>query len=65
MKALEELLESAIIDKIPNIIAVQSEYCDPFAKALFAEEKHTVKVTPKPTMERELLLAYQCAARKF
>lgn len=50
VKALEELLESAVIDKMPNIIAVQSENCDPLAKAVIAGEKHPVKVTPQPTM---------------
>lgn len=50
LKALEELLESDVIDKIPNIIAVQSEFCDPFIQAVNANEKLPVKVTPKPTM---------------
>ena len=50
IKALEELLESAVIEKMPNIIAVQSENCDPLAKAVIAAEKYPAKVTPRPTM---------------
>lgn len=50
VKALEELLESNIIDKMPNIIAVQSENCDPFSKAVLTGETHPAKVTPQPTM---------------
>lgn len=50
VKALEELLESNVIDKMPNIIAVQSEYCDPFAKAVISKGNYPAKITPKPTM---------------
>src|SRR5699024_2903635 len=50
VKALEEFLDSNIIEKMPNIIAVQSEYCDPFVKAVIAKENQPAKVVPKPTM---------------
>lgn len=50
VKALKELLDSNIIIEMPNIIAVQSEFCDPFAKAVIKNERLPVKVTPKPTM---------------
>ncbi len=50
IKALEELLESAVIEKLPHIVAVQSEYCEPFVKAFLAGEKKPAIVTPKPTM---------------
>lgn len=50
IKALEELLESAVIEKFPHIIAVQSEYCDPLVKAFLAGEKQPATVTPEPTM---------------
>ncbi|NLA14275.1 MAG: pyridoxal-phosphate dependent enzyme, partial [Tissierellia bacterium] len=46
----EEFLESNIIDKMPNIIAVQSEYCDPFTKAFKIKASKPVKVISKPTM---------------
>ena len=50
VKALKELLDSNIIKEMPNIIAVQSEFCDPFAKAVIKNERLPAKVTPKPTM---------------
>ena len=50
IKALEEFLGSGIIDKMPHIIAVQSEYCDPFAKAVEIKDTKPVKVIPLPTM---------------
>jgi len=50
IKGLEELLVSGLIRKMPNIIAVQSEYCDPFAKAVLNDETSPAKVTPKATM---------------
>ncbi len=43
-------MESAVIDKMPNIIAVQSEHCDPLAKAAITGEKHPARITPRPTM---------------
>lgn len=50
IKALEEFLESSIIDKMPNIIAVQSEFCDPFVKAVANNVNLPAKITPAPTM---------------
>ena len=50
MLALEHLLRSGCIEKMPRIIAVQSERCDPLLKA--AEEGLEVPsdVTPAPTL---------------
>ncbi|MEL7648394.1 MAG: threonine synthase [Sedimentibacter sp.] len=50
VKALEEFLDSNVIERMPKIIAVQSEKCDPFAKAAAGKEIHPSKVVPKPTM---------------
>ena len=50
IKGLEELLASGAIDRMPNIVAIQSENCDPFVKAAEAGEKVPAKVTPKPTI---------------
>ncbi len=50
VKALEELLSSSIIDKMPHIVAVQSECCDPFAKAYALGEKTPANVKPSMTM---------------
>lgn len=50
VKALEEFLESGVIEKLPRIVAVQSEHCDPFIKAVLAGDKHPAMVTPTPTI---------------
>lgn len=50
VKALEHLLESGAIEKFPNIIALQSELCDPLYQARLAGSKHAADVTPSPTM---------------
>ena len=50
VKALEELLESGVIADMPHIVAVQSEYCDPLAKAASVGEKQPAPVTPQPTL---------------
>jgi threonine synthase len=50
IKALEELIVSDVIGSMPHIVAVQSERCDPLAKAAAAGEKHPAKVTPVLTM---------------
>lgn len=50
VKALEELLESGIINKMPNIIAIQSENCAPFKEAVLINSKVPVKVDIKPTL---------------
>lgn len=45
--ALEHLIESGIIDCMPNVVAVQSEHCAPFAKAVRLKSKvlKSVKAT--------------------
>ncbi|WP_110955027.1 threonine synthase [Anaerosinus massiliensis] len=50
VKALEELLDSTVIEKMPNIIAVQSEHCAPFVKAVMNEERQPAAIIPSPTM---------------
>lgn len=50
MHALEHLMESGIISKMPQIIAVQSERCDPLLRAAEAGRDEPEKVTPTPTM---------------
>jgi threonine synthase len=49
-KALEELLGSDVIEKMPRIVAVQSEHCDPFARAAITCDKKPVTVTPTSTI---------------
>jgi threonine synthase len=50
IKALEEFLVSGIIPSMPEVVAVQSERCDPLAKAVSAGLKQPAAVTPSPTM---------------
>ncbi len=50
VKALEHLEASGAIDKFPQIIALQSENCDPLFEAAEAHAPHPAAVTPKPTM---------------
>ncbi|WP_196593723.1 pyridoxal-phosphate dependent enzyme [Pectinatus sottacetonis] len=50
IKALEEFLSAGIISKMPQIIAVQSEHCDPFVKAVENKLKVPPKVEIKPTL---------------
>ena len=48
--ALEHLLESGVIDRMPHIIAVQGEYCAPIAEARRRGLSTPAAVTPKPTL---------------
>lgn len=50
IRALEELLQSGAIKKMPQIIAVQSERCDPLLQAMRLGLPHPADVTPSPTM---------------
>ena len=43
-------MESGIIDKMPNIIAIQSERCAPFAEAKRRGLKEPAQVKPTPTL---------------
>jgi len=48
--ALEHLLASGVIAKMPQIIALQSEYCDPLLLAANSGEDTPADVSPKPTL---------------
>ncbi|WP_422485929.1 threonine synthase [Gudongella sp. DL1XJH-153] len=50
MIGLEELLQSGLIERMPNIYAVQGENCAPFAETVEAGEKEIRHTTPKQTM---------------
>ena len=47
---LEHLLESGCIEKMPNIVAIQSENCAPFAEARRSGAKTPAAVSPVPTL---------------
>ncbi|MDO4179297.1 MAG: threonine synthase [Phascolarctobacterium sp.] len=48
--ALEHLLASGVIDHMPQIIALQSENCDPLLLANASGDDEPAKITPKPTI---------------
>lgn len=50
IKGLEELKLSGLIKEMPNIIAVQSQNCDPFVKAVLKGDKRPPVVKPSYTM---------------
>lgn len=50
IKALEHFLDSDLIHKMPKIIAVQSEKCDPIAQAAFAKEMTPHHIVPEATL---------------
>lgn len=51
VKALEEFLDAGIIDRMPNLFAVQSERCDPFVKAVSRKAgQAALDSPPQPTM---------------
>ena len=50
MHALEHLLESGCIDKMPQIIALQTETCDPLLQATEQGLDHAADVDPAPTI---------------
>jgi threonine synthase len=48
--ALEELINSGLIEKMPQIIAVQSENCAPLLEAAKVGDCKPAAITPNPTM---------------
>ncbi|NLL80683.1 MAG: pyridoxal-phosphate dependent enzyme [Tissierellia bacterium] len=50
VKGLEELLEGGIIDKMPQIIGIQSEKCAPIYEAALKGEKEPAKVQVQATL---------------
>ncbi len=50
VKGLEELLAAGLIAKMPHIIAVQSERCDPIARAWEDGALEPAHITPLPTL---------------
>lgn len=50
IKALEHLHESGAIDHFPNVIALQSELCDPLYQAQQQGLNEPASVNPQPTM---------------
>lgn len=50
VKGLEELIESSLLKKMPQIIAIQSENCAPFLKAVENNKKSPAEIDVKATL---------------
>ena len=50
MYALEHLLRSGVIDRMPQVIALQSENCDPLLRASASGSDTPAGVVPSPTL---------------
>ncbi len=50
MKAIEHLMASGVIDHEPQVIALQSESCDPLYRARLAGSDQPADITPAPTL---------------
>ena len=50
MKALEHLFDSGCIEKMPQIIALQTETCDPLLQAVERGLTEAADIVPKPTI---------------
>lgn len=50
MFALEELMAAGCIEEFPQVVALQSEYCNPFYKAVEVKSATPAQVDVKPTI---------------
>ena len=50
VKALEHLVSSGVLDHMPQIYAVQSQFCDPFLRAVRGSLDHVEDVAAQPTL---------------
>ena len=57
MIGLYELLNSGVIDELPNIIAVQSEMCDPLFKAYLKAAHTPENINPSSTLAEGIAIA--------
>ncbi len=65
MKALEHLLASGAIDHFPQVIALQSEYCDPLFKAQEKGAEDAVTVDVKPTIAEGIAIGKPLRAKEI
>ncbi len=65
VKALEEFLESGIIDRMPNVVAIQSEYCDPFRKAYEEKMREPAAVEVRPTIAEGIAIGVPMRGREI
>lgn len=65
IKALEHLQASGAIEAFPNVIALQSELCDPLLRAREAGEHVPAHVTPQPTMAEGIAIGVPMRGREL
>lgn len=65
VKALEHLLASGAIKEFPNIIAVQSELCDPLAQAQRLDLADYANIVPEPTMAEGIAIGQPMRGREI
>ena len=65
VKGLEHLLASGCIDRMPKIIAIQSERCAPFAGAVKTHSPVPAPVTPTPTMAEGIAIGVPMRGREI
>jgi len=65
MKALEELLTSEAIPKMPHVLAVQSERCDPIFRAWREGLREPAVVSPTPTLAEGIAIGVPMRGRKI
>ena len=63
--ALEHLLRSGVIDRMPQLIAVQSEHCDPLLQAARNDSTEPCGVSPKPTLAEGIAIGRPLRGEKI
>ena len=63
--ALEHLLESGVIEKMPRIIALQSASCDPLLRAAEQGLEEPAEVSPTPTLAEGIAIGQPMRGRKI
>lgn len=63
--ALEHLERSGAINHFPQVIAIQSENCAPFAKTIELGAKELVSIEPKPTLAEGIAIGQPARASEI
>lgn len=63
--ALEELLRAGVISRMPQIIAVQSERCDPLLRAAGQGLDRPAEITPRPTAAEGIAIGKPLRGREI
>ncbi len=65
MHGLEELLASGLIDKMPQVIALQAESCDPLLRAAEEGSLEPACVKPEPTLAEGIAIGKPMRGREI